>query len=421
MSILVLTLCIPFPVMASSEVYGWGIVPRFPQRLADVLQPGPRVYDVAVYLSTDETATNPVAPVSWARWSSIGAWVFKPLLVLSMLTIWVSTVVRLVRARPPRRQQLALLVCVVMPFLAASLFGSVTFANVLILLSLLLVPVAVAVGVLRYRLLGIETVLRRGLVYGMYTCVVVAAYLGATAAAGAMVGAALDSRPLPGVVAAAAVAVALAPARDRLQRAADRLVYGQRRDPLQALTLLGERVAVTAQGDLLATALTSVTAAVRAPGAALIAPDGRVLATAGADPAGGSRTTDLPLQFGGVLLAELRVLPRRPGEAYTPADARLLAALALQIAVVVQAFQLTEQLEAERDRVVTAAEAERDRLRADLHDGLGPSLSGIGLGLEALGGLPMAGPCCGASRTRSPRRSPRCAASSTTSDRPPWT
>jgi signal transduction histidine kinase len=52
--------------------------------------------------------------------------------------------------------------------------------------------------------------------------------------------------------------------------------------------------------------------------------------------------------------------------------------------VVVQAFQLTEQLEAERDRVVTAAEAERDRLRADLHDGLGPSLSGIGLGLEAL-------------------------------------
>ena len=72
-------------------------------------------------------------------------------------------------------------------------------AGMLILLSLLLVPVAVAVGVLRYRLLGIEAVLRRGLVYGMYTCVVVAVYLAVTAAAGAAVGAALDSRPLPGV------------------------------------------------------------------------------------------------------------------------------------------------------------------------------------------------------------------------------
>jgi signal transduction histidine kinase len=384
LSIVVLTLCIPFPVVAPAEVNGWGMVPRFPQRLVDVLVPGPRVYDVQVFLSADPTATIPVAPLSWARWSSIGSWVFKPLLVVSMLTIWVGTVRRMVQARPPRRQQLALLVCVVMPFLAASLFVSVTFANVLILLSLLLVPVAVAVGVLRYRLLGIEAVLRRGLVYGMYTCVVVAVYLAVTAAAGAAVGAALDSRPLPGVVAAAAVAVALAPARDRLQRAADRLVYGQRRDPLEALTLLGQRVAVTGQGDLLADALHAVTAAVRAPGATLTAPDGRVLAQVGAAPAGGGQTTDLPLRFGGTLLGELRVSARRPGETYTPADARLLAALALQVAVVLQAFQLTEQLEAERDRVVTAAESERERLRADLHDGLGPSLSGIGLGLQAL-------------------------------------
>jgi DNA-binding CsgD family transcriptional regulator len=70
--------------------------------------------------------------------------VFKPLLAVSMLVIWVGTVVRLARAGPPRRQQLALLVCVVMPFLAA-LFTPVGFANVLVLLSLLLVPVAVAV------------------------------------------------------------------------------------------------------------------------------------------------------------------------------------------------------------------------------------------------------------------------------------
>ena len=385
-SIVVLTLCIPFPVVAPAEVNGWGLIPTFPQRLADVLKPGPTVYDSVTYVLADPNATMPVLPPAWALWNSIGSWVFKPVLVCSMLTIWVSTVVRLVGARAPRRQQLALLVCVVMPFLAASLFVSVTFANVLILLSLLLVPAAVAVGVLRYRLLGIETVLRRGLVYGIYTCVVVAAYLGVTAAAGAMVGAALDSRPLLGIVAAAVAAIALAPARDRLQRAADRLVYGQRRNPLEALTRLGERVAITAQGDLLVDAVMSVTAAVHAPGATLVAPDGRTLAQVGAGGAPGGHTTDLPLHFGGAFLGRLQVLDRHPGEPYTAADTRLLAALALQIAIVVQAYQLTEQLEAARDRAVTVAAAERERIRADLHDDLGPSLHGIKLGLETLSG-----------------------------------
>lgn len=75
---------------------------------------------------------------------------------------------------------------------------------------------------------------------------------------------------------------------------------------------------------------------------------------------------------------------RRPGEQYTSAESRLLAALALQVAVVVRAVGLTEALEAERDRVVAATATERDRLRGDLHDGLGPSLSGVALGLQAL-------------------------------------
>jgi signal transduction histidine kinase len=383
LSIVILMLCIPFPVVDPVEASGWGMVPRFPERLADLLVPGPRVYDLGVFLSTDLEARIPALPAAWAQWSRISSWIFTPLLVISMITIWIGTVLRLFRAQFPRRQQLALLICVVMPFLAASFFVSATFANVLMLLPLLLVPIAVAVGVLRYRLFGIETVLRRGLVYGMYTSAVVAAYLGVTAAAGAVVGAALDSRPLPGVIAAAAVAVALAPARARLQGAADRLLYGQRRDPIQALTALGEQVAGTGQGDLLAAALTSVAAAVHAPGASLIGTDGRRLARIGADD-DAIPTTRLPLQFGGVALGEVRVPPRRPGEIYTTADVRLLAVLALQVAVVVRAYQLTEQLEAERDRVVTAAEAERDRLRADMHDGLGPSLSGIGLGLEAL-------------------------------------
>jgi signal transduction histidine kinase len=45
--------------------------------------------------------------------------------------------------------------------------------------------------------------------------------------------------------------------------------------------------------------------------------------------------------------------------------------------------QLAEALDLERTRVLTAVVAERKRLRRDLHDGLGPALAGIGLGLQA--------------------------------------
>ena len=57
--------------------------------------------------------------------------------------------------------------------------------------------------------------------------------------------------------------------------------------------------------------------------------------------------------------------------------------LAPQLAVVVRSSRLTQDLARARLRVTRATLAERDRLRRDLHDGLGPSLSGIALGLEA--------------------------------------
>jgi len=380
-AIVLLTTCIPFPVVGHEQAHGWAMVPTFPGRLGDVLLPNTPMYDTHQFVLSDPQATSPVAPSWWWVWTSLGGWVFKPLLALSLLAIWVGTVLRMLRARPPRRQQLAWLVCVVMPFLAASLVAPVKLANTLVFLSLLLVPLAVAVGVLRYRLLGIETVLRRGLVYGTFTAAVVAVYLLVAAVAGA----AFDRRSLPsaGVVAAALVAVGLAPARDRLQRAVDRLVYGERRDPLRAVTLLGQRVAVTGELDLLPGALASVMAAVHAPGAAVAAPDGRIVERVGAA-AAGAGTAVLPLWYGGAHVGELRVAARRPGETYSGTEARLLAALALQVAVVVRAFELTEALETERDRVLAAVTTERGRLRADLHDGLGPSLSGVGLGLQAL-------------------------------------
>ena len=59
-----------------------------------------------------------------------------------------------------------------------------------------------------------------------------------------------------------------------------------------------------------------------------------------------------------------------------PADHRLLNELARHAGAVVHATRLTLELRASRERLVTAQEEVRRRLRRDLHDDLGPTLAG---------------------------------------------
>jgi signal transduction histidine kinase len=312
--------------------------------------------------------------------TGLDGWVGLALYLPSALAICVGSIVRLVQARPPQRQQLAWLVCVVMPVAAFASYSSTEYWFPLDNYPGFLAPIAVAAGVLRYRLLGIEWVLRRWLVYGMLTVLVFGVYLAASAAAGTVLG----RRPLPGVLAAAVIAVGLVPVRDRLQRAADRIIFGERRDPLRALIRLGQRVAATPEKELLPAALTSVAAAVRAPAVAVTTADNQIVTQIGGQPGRARAETALPLEFGGERIGTLTVAIPSAEETYTDSQLQLLAALAPQIAVLLRAVQLTEALQAERDRVVAASATERDRLRRDLHDGLGPSLTGVGLGLQAL-------------------------------------
>jgi signal transduction histidine kinase len=286
------------------------------------------------------------------------------------VTIWVATVVRLVRARPPERQQLAWLVCVVLPLMLA-VFVLPDSVEWLIAPLGLMVPGAVVVGVVRYRLLGI--VVSRALVYATLTAAVVVLYLAGAALAAAALGRTLS--PVAGAVTAALLAVALSPARTWLQSAADRFVYGSRRDPVTAVTELGDRVADADEAELLPAVLDTVTTALRVPAAQVLPPG---------EPADRAGAVAVPLRVGGRDVGSLRVAERHPGEPFTAGDLRLLAALAPQVAVVVRALELTGSLERERDRVLAATHAERDRIRRDLHDGLGPSLAGIGLGVQAV-------------------------------------
>lgn len=322
-----------------------------------------------------------VLPEGW--WTPVGFAVSAAALLLGAVVIWVGTVVRLVRARSPERQQLAWLVCVVVPLFVGG-FAAPTPAVFVVLA--FLVPGAISVGVVRYQVLGI--VVTRALVYAALTAAVVLGYIAVTALAGAVLDRTIG--PVPGVVIAALLAVALSPARARLQAAADRFVYGERRDPVAAVTRLGDRVAEADEAQLLEAVLGTVTAALRGPGALVTGTDGSTLAAVGDLPPDAD-AEEVALRVAGREVGALRVARRSPGEAYTAGDERLLAALAPQVAVVVRALELAGHLEQERDRVLTATHTERDRIRHDLHDGLGPSLAGVSLVVQVVQGLADAG------------------------------
>jgi signal transduction histidine kinase len=85
-----------------------------------------------------------------------------------------------------------------------------------------------------------------------------------------------------------------------------------------------------------------------------------------------------PLTYRGLLIGCLRVTPRH-GNRLSVGDRQILDQLSLQLAPMVGAIHLTDQLEAVRTRLLSVREEERRRLRADLHDELGATLAGLTL------------------------------------------
>ena len=128
----------------------------------------------------DDTAPGG-APLASPRAALVCVVVAAPLLVGSTAVVWVGSVLRLLRARAPERQQLAWLLVVVTVFVAVGVLGA---PEVVFQVVGLLIPVAVGVGVLRYGLLGVEVLLRRGLVYAVLSAAVVLAYLAVTVLTG---------------------------------------------------------------------------------------------------------------------------------------------------------------------------------------------------------------------------------------------
>lgn len=301
---------------------------------------------------------------------------FAPAVVLLGLVAGLGVVVRFRRARGIERQQLkwraagvvgALLL---FPFAVTESLGVVTALDSPLFVLTLLFPV------LRHRLWAIDTILRRSVVYALLTAVLVLAYIGVFAAI-----AAVASDRVAAPIAAAAVVLSVMPLRLGAQRVVNRVFYGDRSDPYRTLRELGRRLNAVPPGGVLNSLVEAVATSLRLPHVAIERYDGLALAAHGS---AGTRRERWPLAYEGQVEGFLVASPRRGEDGFDDRDRELLRDVAGQVGVAVHAQSLTAELLQSRQRLVTAREEERRRLRRDLHDGIGPILTAIGLHLDAV-------------------------------------
>jgi two-component system, NarL family, sensor kinase len=250
-------------------------------------------------------------------------------------------------------------------------------------LGLLLVPAVLAcltVAMLRYRLEEIEPSVRRALAQALALLVVGGVF--------AVVAGAVDrasDTSFDALVAGGVLALLLLPLAIGLQRAVARLLHRDRDLPRLVVSELRALDPSTAPEEVLGESLTLLARRLHLSYAALstTGPDG-VDAAIG-QPRG--EATAVELVVGGAPAGRL-LLEVEPDRApFGPADRRLLEDVGSQVGALVQAVAVNRELQRSRQQLVTAREEERRRVRRDLHDGLGPSLATLAMGLDAAGEL----------------------------------
>jgi signal transduction histidine kinase len=262
---------------------------------------------------------------------------------------------------------------------------------------------AIGISVLRYHLYDIGVFLRRALVYAVLLAITGFIYLALVVTIGTRIAprTIAADRAIPFVV-AAVLALAFLPVRNRLQRLANRLVYGKRASPYELLANFSRGVSeLYGDEDLtvrMARVLSEGTEADRAEVWLRVGDELRLAASwperdtkpAGlrlesGEPPPMPAATAVPVRYQGELLGMLAVMKR---EDITPTETRLVNDLAHEAGLALKNERLTaelsqrlEELTVSRQRLVTAQDGERRRIERNLHDGAQQELIALKLKL----------------------------------------
>jgi signal transduction histidine kinase len=249
------------------------------------------------------------------------------------------------------------------PTEVAIVVGSVAFS---------FVGPAMVIGVRRPRILDVRGLCVQVLVLYLVFVVFLALFIGTVAALDVFG----EPAPSTGVLAVigAGAATTFHPLRVMLRGVVDEILFGDRPDPLDAAARVVDRI-----GDDPVLALRAIREALVLPYASLTDGD-QELASSGTAVTNVRR---LALQLGDDEVGEI-VVGLRPGDLNLSAgDEHVLRIVAPLLAQTLRARALAADLQSSRGQAIAAIEEERRRLRRDLHDGLGPTLSGIAFTADA--------------------------------------
>src|ERR1700730_4757234 len=346
---------------------------------------------------------------------------------LFILIAAVGLVFRLVRAQGDERQQLKW-VAYVASAMAIGVLGTIflgssgpfglpggpalqDFAFAILLAGFVVgLPVATAIAVLKYRLYDIDLVINKTLLFGAMAAFITLVYVAIVVGIGHLVG--TSGKPNLGlsILATALVAVAFQPVRERVQRVANRLVYGKRATPYEVLSEFSDRIASTySDEEVLPRLAQTIAESTGAAQAVILAKDGTEntalaywpqtkrssMAAPGTDSESSNSDRLVAVQHQGQLLGALSIRKAR-GEAVTPVDEKMLADLAAPAGVVLRNLQLTRELrarlaeisaqntelQASSARIIAAQDSTRRRLERNIHDGAQQHLVAIAVKLR---------------------------------------
>jgi signal transduction histidine kinase len=260
------------------------------------------------------------------------------------------------------------------------------------------VPVACGIAIFQHGLFDLDVVISKTVAYSVLAAFFTAVYLAIVVGIGTAVGSTHNA--VLTVLAAALIALAFNPVRERAKHLANRVVFGNRATPYEVLSEFAGRMSETyAVEDVLprmarilgeGTGSRHVGAelrraaswgegeAVRSSAAVV---DGDVPAFPGA-----SRVA--PVRDRGELLGVL-VVTKPPNEPLSEPEAKLVDDLASQAGLVLRNVRLTEELRANleelrasRQRIVAAQDQERRRLERNIHDGAQQQLVALAVKLR---------------------------------------
>lgn len=343
-------------------------------------------------------------------WNVVG-----PVSYLLFQLVWaIGVIVRMRRARGEEARQLRWFAYAVAMGAAAMVLSLLLLGSpALGVLAAVLIPLAAGVAIVKYRLYDIDLVINKTLVVGAMGAIITGVYAVVVVGVGRAIGVAAPSAVLS-LLATAIVAVAFEPARRRVQRVVDRLVYGDRLSPYEALARFSEHLGRGAEhGEIFTGLATTVAEGVGAAEVTLWVGSDDELAPVASWPLRADQDASAPRELASLeddgrthvrpivhqgTLRGAVTLTKAPGDALTAGEDRLLRDLVAQAGLVIhnaglgvelehRLHQISEQaaeLQRAAKRIVAAQYEARRRIERDLHDGAQQRLVTLALDLQAV-------------------------------------